>query len=212
MPYLDSPVAFKRQRNPDKTRQLLLQAGFQEIYLRGFQSASVDNILKNTHVTKGAFFHHFPSKNSLGYAVVEEVIQGMIRAQWERDYEKEKDPLQAILDSFGAGIRFLESQPVNLGCPLNNLAQEMSPIDKGFQKRTHQLFETWIGIYMRALEAARKKKLVRGNFDLKAAAFSLVALVEGTLSLAKNSQKPADLWTGWKNMKNYFEGLRTNHR
>jgi TetR/AcrR family transcriptional regulator, transcriptional repressor for nem operon len=198
----------KRKRNPAKTRRLLLQAGFQEIYLRGFQSASVDNILKDTRVTKGAFFHHFPSKTALGYAVVDEVISSMISAQWERDYEKEKNPLQAILDSFEGGIRFLEQQPVNLGCPLNNLAQEMSPMDRGFRDKTRRVFEKWMRIYEGALRAAKKRGLVRKSLNTREAAFSLVAMVEGTLSLAKNSQDPKDLWTGLRSVRDYFRGLK----
>ena len=60
------------KRNPDVTREKLLQAAFQEIYRSGFQAASLDNIIASAGVTKGALYHHFPSKKALGYAVVDE--------------------------------------------------------------------------------------------------------------------------------------------
>ena len=41
-------------------------------------------------------------------------------------------------------MKVLEGSPLNLGCPLNNLAQEMSPLDEGFRTRTQQVFELWM--------------------------------------------------------------------
>src|SRR2546430_11523188 len=123
----------KGTRNAAQTRGHLLQAGFQEIYKHGFQAASIDRILEHTSVTRGAFFYYFPTKKDLGYAVVDEVIATMIAAQWEVPLGDSDDPLDTILRSFEAGIRVLQAARPNLGCPLNNLAQEMSPIDRGFQ-------------------------------------------------------------------------------
>ncbi|HMF97531.1 MAG TPA: helix-turn-helix domain-containing protein [Vicinamibacterales bacterium] len=64
----------------------MLEAGFEEVYERGFQAASIDRILERLEVTKGAFFHHFPNKTAFGYALVDETIASMIRAQWVRPH------------------------------------------------------------------------------------------------------------------------------
>ena len=44
------------------TRQIILQAAYEEIYARGFQAASIAKILSTTDVTKGALYHYFPTK------------------------------------------------------------------------------------------------------------------------------------------------------
>ena len=54
------------QRDPGRTRQHLLEAAFQEIYKVGFQAASLQTILSNAGVTKGALYHHFKNKKALG--------------------------------------------------------------------------------------------------------------------------------------------------
>ena len=72
------------QRNPDLTRKSLLRAAFQEIYESGFQAASLDKILSKAGVTKGALYHHFSSKQKLGYAVVDELIREGILERWVR--------------------------------------------------------------------------------------------------------------------------------
>src|SRR5205814_9607948 len=99
----------KRTRNAALTRGRLLEAGFLEIYKHGFQAASIDRILEHTSVTPGAFFHHFPTKKDLGYAVVDEAIAGMIAAQWEAPLRDSDDRLHTILRAFEAGIRVLEA-------------------------------------------------------------------------------------------------------
>src|SRR5262249_52961570 len=95
--------AARRIRDKDETRARLLTAGFEEVYERGFQGASVDRILERLDVTKGAFFHHFASKTAFGYALVEETIASMIRAQWVEPLATAADPLSAIADAFEAG-------------------------------------------------------------------------------------------------------------
>jgi TetR/AcrR family transcriptional regulator, transcriptional repressor for nem operon len=62
------------RRNPQGTRERLLQAAFQEIYKSDFRGTNLETILRATGATKGAMYHHFASKEALGYAVVDEII------------------------------------------------------------------------------------------------------------------------------------------
>src|ERR1700689_263621 len=83
-----------RLRDPERTRERLLQAASREIYRSGFQSASLDTILAIAGVTKGALYYHFDSKEALGYAVVEEVIAPDVRSKWVHPLQKSgKDPI-----------------------------------------------------------------------------------------------------------------------
>ena len=53
---------------PPSARERLLQAAFTLLRTRGFTATSVDDLCAAAGVTKGAFFHHFPSKEALGVA------------------------------------------------------------------------------------------------------------------------------------------------
>jgi TetR/AcrR family transcriptional regulator, transcriptional repressor for nem operon len=198
----------RRIRDKDETRARLLAAGFEEVYTRGFQGASVDRILERLEVTKGAFFHHFPSKTAFGYALVEETIAGMIRAQWVDALSAADDPLTAIADAFDRGVRALEAAPLNLGCPLNNLAQEMSPLDGGFRIRTQQVFELWMQTFELALRRGQAGGAVSTSIDPRAAAFALVAEIEGILSLSRNSQDRRVLALGSRNLRRHLDAMR----
>ena len=139
---------------------------------------------------------------------VGEMIATMIAAQWEVPLGDSDDPLDTILRSFEAGIRVLEAARPNLGCPLNNLAQEMSPIDRGFQRRTERVFKLWRETFAKAIRKAIRLGQVRKSIDARGTALYLVAQIEGILSLAKNSQDPRVLRSGLKSMSRFVASLR----
>src|SRR6516162_7451902 len=116
-----------RPRDAGQTRERLLQAAFREVYRVGFQSASIDTILAAANVTKGALYYHFESKEALGRAIIDEVVATFARDRWLRPLQRseDKDPIDALIDI----VQTIPARPRDLkgGCPLVNLAQEMSP-------------------------------------------------------------------------------------
>ncbi|HEV8177740.1 MAG TPA: TetR/AcrR family transcriptional regulator, partial [Gemmatimonadales bacterium] len=86
----------RRLRDPGATRDRLLNAAFEEIYRRGFQATSLDTILAKAGVTKGALYHHFPDKAALGYAVVDEVVKGLLLKRWGVLAPSTGDPVSAL--------------------------------------------------------------------------------------------------------------------
>jgi TetR/AcrR family transcriptional regulator, transcriptional repressor for nem operon len=194
------------RRNPQRTRERLLQAAFQEIYKSGFRGTDLETILRAAGVTKGAMYHHFASKEALGYAVVDEIIASMTREKWLWPLQNAKNPIDALIGI----IQSTSLRPVDLrcGCPLNNLSQEMSPLDEGFRRRTATLFGDWQSAIATALRNGRQRKMVRSDVDPDEAAAFLLATYEGYISLAKSFRDVAGLRAGEKTMISYLESLR----
>lgn len=176
-----------RQRNPDKTRQRILEAAFQEIYRHGFQGTRMDDIVQATGLTKGALYHHFPNKQNLGYAVVEEVVLHMLMNLWDSVADSDQ-PLERIIDAIRRLDDHVGPQIFTLGCPLNNLAQEMSPLDEGFRSRIDEVYRQWHKAMLQALERARDKQQLREGVDLDDIATFLLGALSGCIGLAKNAQ------------------------
>lgn len=103
----------------------------------------VDNVLKSSNLKKGALYHHFPGKKALGYAVLEECIQKRITELWIEPLQNFTDPLDGIYALYTELDNAWTDEFFSLGCPLNNLAQEMSPIDDGFRIRIENFFSHW---------------------------------------------------------------------
>jgi len=196
------------KRNPDRTRQRILEAAFAEIYRNGFRSASVDQILSDTGLTKGALYHHFPNKAALGYAVVEEIIGGHINQTWIQPLADSGDPITALMTQLRSMTKEQIAQVCDCGCPLNNLAQEMSSVDDEFRKRIAAVFAMWREGIAESLERGRTTGTVRPDADCRQAASFFVAGVEGATGLAKNARDPEVLSSCIGAMSVYLESLR----
>jgi TetR/AcrR family transcriptional repressor of nem operon len=197
-----------RQRDPAATRERLLQAAFREVYRYGFQSAGLDAILAATNVTKGALYYHFESKNTLGYAIIEEVIATFPRDRWLLPLERseDKDPIDALIGI----VQAIPARPKDLkaGCPLVNLAQEMSQLDEQFRKRLERIFHAWREGIAIALRRGQSQGTVRPDLVPEETASFLIAMVEGNEVLAKNAQD-VKVWNlGVNNIVGWLNTLR----
>jgi len=195
-------------RDPDRTRESLLNAGFDEIYRHGFGSARIERILDRTSVTKGAFYHHFSTKRALGEAIVDELIWGRIYEGWIRPIDETDDPIGTLIGLVEETLLESSDEMMELGCPLGNVAQELSPVDEDFRKRIHRVFERWIQAVASALERGRRTGRVATSIDPRQAAIFIIASLEGGIAMAKQSRDRATLKAFTSAMRSYLESLR----
>ena len=203
---LRRPKAERRLRNPERTRERLLQAAFREVRRSGFQSAGIDTILAATNVTKGALYYHFDSKEALGYAIVDEIIAKLVRDRWLHPMLSDGQAIDILIGV----VRRLPVRPEDIreSCPLLNLAQEMSPLDEQFRKRLERIFLAWQEGVATLLRKGQSQGTVRRDLNPEETASFLVAMVEGYASLAKVAQD-AKVWeVGIKNIVGWLKSLR----
>jgi TetR/AcrR family transcriptional regulator, transcriptional repressor for nem operon len=196
----------QRLRDPERTRERLLQAAFREVHRSGFQSAGIDRILAATNVTKGALYYHFDSKEALGYAIVEEIIAKLVRDRWLHPLLSNGQPIDILI---GIVRRTpVRREDVRAGCPLLNLAQEMSPLDEQFRKRLERIFLAWQEGVATLFRKGQSQGTVRRDLNPDETASFLIAMVEGYVSLAKNAQD-AKVWeVGIRNIVGWLRSLR----
>ena len=193
-----------------ETREKILMAAFEEIYSYGFQAASLTNILKSTGATKGALYHHFKSKKELGYAVLDEVIWPSYQSSWIDPLKYSDDPITTMTNLLLGSVEQMTDEDVFRGCPLNNLAQEMSPIDPDFRERIRQAYGEWQLELEQAFERAKKQGNVEKDMDSKSVALLLVASIGGFMGMAKNMQSVDILTCCVKGLIDRMEASRPN--
>lgn len=198
-----------RIRQPDVTRQKLLDAAFDDIYLNGFQASSLNRIAEAAGVTKGALFHHFADKRALGHAVIDDVVVPLLMERWLAPLADADDPITAIQGAFRRLIRedTAEGAPAG-GCPLNNLAQEMSPLDEGFRTRLDAAYRLWRTELAAALRAGIARGTVRGDVDPDAVAALVVSAQMGIWGTGKTSQDAGSMTRAGEGLCAVLDALR----
>ncbi|WP_031237300.1 TetR/AcrR family transcriptional regulator [Asticcacaulis sp. AC460] len=194
------------RRDPGRTRQRLLMAGFEEVYRSGFQGCDLNAILGKAGVTKGALYHHFDSKDALGHAILEDVVAKITDDKWLTPLRESDTPLDTLITIIEG--TFTDDEHAAGGCPLNNLAQEMSRVEEGFRARTAALFTTWIDTVADALTRAQAQGSLRPEVDARAQAQFVVAAYEGYMSIAKSLQSGAVLEAGVRQLVSHLNSLR----
>jgi len=197
-----------KQRKADKSRHELLEVASKEIHQFGFHAASISRILENTSLTRGALYHHFPSKLALGYAVVDELFAGYMENLWLEPLSKEGDPIDIITRSLHNTYTEHGDELVNFGCPLNNLSQEMSAIDEGFRERVNAQYDKWQNALTTAIQRGQTNGHIRKDVNAADVSVFIVATIEGCIGLAKNNQSQVILDSCTNLLLDYLQGLK----
>ena len=198
------------KRNPHTTRLKIMTAAFEEIHKHGFQGMRVDRLLDKTGLKKGALYHHFASKQELGYAVFEELIQQRITELWINPLKDFKDPLEGIYTICQQLEKSWDAEFFKQGCPLNNLAQEMSPIDEGFRTRIDNFFQHWKTSIAEALKKGQQQGIIDLAVNVDDSALFILAAIEGSLGLTKNHQCQTVYSSCSRELKRYLDSLRVS--
>lgn len=175
-----------RPRDGRQTRAAIVKTAARLIQLKGYHATSLDDVLRESGVGKGSFYYYFKSKEDLGYAILDQLVEAFIRRTVDPCFA---DPgIQPLARIRCFLERVLEAQrQVNCvgGCPLGNLALELSDLHEGFRARLAAVFSAWRERLTQALEEARQQGQVEAGCRPAVVAQFLVAGLEGAILMTK---------------------------
>jgi len=198
----------KRSYDPEGMRRRLLDVAAEVFQSRGYQATGMHELMREAGVTGGALYHHFPTKKALGLAVIRDRVAGEVEETWIEPVRSAPDAIDGIAGVFDRIAAGLRRRGAVSGCPLNNLALELSLADPEFRMAMQAVFEAWraaLAVRLRADQAAGR--LAEADAD-DLAAF-IIAAYSGAMAQAKAQQDAAPLEACARQLKRHLEGLRT---
>jgi AcrR family transcriptional regulator len=172
--------------------QRILDVAFQAFHARGYHATSTHDVMHAAGVSSGAFHHHFPTKKSLGLAVVRERVASAIEETWIRPVAGARTALEGILLVFDRVAASLDKRGKVVGCPLNNLVLELSLADPEFRDELRTVFGKWRSAIADKIHADEAGGALRAAAGEDLATF-VVASYSGAMTLAKADQSAAPL-------------------
>ncbi len=163
------------------TRDKILDSAHRLFYERGYNATSIDDILKDAGLNKGSLYHLFKGKKEVLLAVIKERIAYNLEQKY-KDLATIQSPLQYLKHKLLTTDNF----DFKHGCALNNLVQEMSPVDEDVAKALLKVYNNLEHYYFLAL---REESM--GDEEKKSLAKMMVATVEGAIMSAKAAQNKA---------------------
>jgi TetR/AcrR family transcriptional repressor of nem operon len=194
-------------RDAVTTKRRILEVAQDLVLDRGFSATTVDAVIDAAGISKGAFFHHFSSKNALGQSMLERYAQAdaeILETFMARAEEASEDPaeqLVAFVRAFEEASDEMFSQP---GCLFVSFVYEKMPDSREAHRVIRGNIELWrkrLADKMRQAFAARS---VTG-IDPDSLADLMFTVFEGAFILARATGDPADVRRQLGHYRRYLE-------
>lgn len=168
------------------TRQRIVMTALEMFYVKGYNSTSIADILSRSQVHSGSLYHFFPGKQDLLVAVLEFYRDGIKENLLDLAWVGVDDPIEkifALLDGYRTGLLMSDFAH---GCPIGNLALELSEPDPRIRELLQVNFDNWIGAIEDCLVAAGNR--LPKTTDRRALAEFILTTMEGAIMQARTAR------------------------
>src|SRR5258705_11710513 len=178
-------LVMDRATTPQTPKAKLLDAALSLIREKGYSSTSVDELCTEAGVTKGAFFHHFKSKDALAVAAANHWSETTGAFFETAPYHKHGDPLDRVLGYLDFRKAILKGEIAEFTCLAGMMVQEIY----GTHPDIREACEASISGHAARIEAdiaeAMKRHRIRGPWTAESLALHTQAVIQGAFILAK---------------------------
>jgi len=187
------------------TRQRLVEAARELFLAKGYEAASVADVLARAEVNSGSLYYFFKTKEQLLLAVLDEYVDLLEPMVLRPAFERVNDPLDRVFAVLAGYRQMLVMSDCRLGCPIGNLALEMSEKSEAVREKIALNFRNWRKAIRQCLVDARDR--LPPNLDRhKLAAFILTVMEGGVMQArAHRSLEPFDASVA--TLKDYMDRL-----
>jgi TetR/AcrR family transcriptional repressor of nem operon len=173
------------QRPGAGARRKLLDASLTLFREQGYTATSVDDLCAAAGVTKGAFFHHFKSKDALAIESAShwtELTGAMFAAA---PYHRHADPLERVLGYLDFRRQLLVGSLPEITCLAGTLVQEIYESHPDIARACEASISTHAESLEEDIAAAMKRYRVRGRWTAASLALHTQTVLQGAFVVAK---------------------------
>jgi TetR/AcrR family transcriptional repressor of nem operon len=190
------------------TRLDILQKAFELIYTKGYQTTSIDDIIATTHVTKGAFYYHFKSKDEMGMAIINDVLKPTMMQAFIGPLQNSANPVKDIYNMMQHLLLNHPYLQVAYGCPAGNLAHEMTPWNEEFSTALGALVAEWQRTIEACIKRGKRAGLIRKNVQAVQVSYFIMAGYWGIRNFGKLHNSDECYRVYLRELKRYLDNLR----
>lgn len=182
------PSKLSPERGNARTR--LLEAARNIIRAKGFAATTVDDLCRQAEVTKGAFFHHFNSKEALGVAAAEYWAETTSAFFAAAPYHLPDDPLDRVLAYIAFRKAIIVGQIAEFTCLVGTMAQEVYAISPDIREACGKSIFGHAATLEGDIRAAMQARRIQGDWTPESLARHTQAVIQGGFVLAKAGNDP----------------------
>ncbi len=188
------------------TRTKLLEAARDVIRAKGYAATTVDDICAAAGVTKGGFFHHFPSKERLGLDAID-LFNTMAASLFAAPFATALDPRDRLLGYIDLRASLLNREIPQFTCLLGTLVQEIHATHPALRDACDAGMTTHVATLTRDIEAAKALYARDADWSAESLGYFMQSVLQGAFVFAKAKQNPAVVAESLAHLKRYLIAL-----
>ena len=186
-----------------KTRDKLIEAARRLFWQQGYDNTGIAQILKAADAGSGSLYYFFPTKEDLLLAVLDWYLANLSAMVLEPVFGRLTDPLERVFGVLDGYCRQLLATDFRAGCPVGNLALEMTNSHPAVRVKIAENFSQWRAAIQRCLDEAADR--FPAGTDTAALASFVLTTMEGAVMLARAYHAIEPYQTAVQCLRDYFE-------
>ncbi len=202
------PIPSAAHAAPPPVKQRLIEVALSQVRQRGYAATSVDDLCKAARVTKGAFFHHFASKEALAVAAT---VQWTARAETMiftlPEWVRIENPLKRLIAHIDFRLEMLEGPIEEFTCFVGTMVQETFATNDAIRAACDSSFSAYAHRLAEDAQDAIDLYGIRDGVTAIDLAYHIQAVLQGAFIMAKAKADPAIARTSVTHLKRYVQML-----
>ncbi len=188
-----------------ETRRQIVETAARLIYEQGYAATGVSQILKASGTGSSSLYHFFASKEELLIAVLDRYLERLDDEIVEPSRAAVDDPIERVFRILDFYRVVLTETGCRLGCPIGNLAGEVSDTHPGIREKLAELFAAWRRAVERCLREAGER--LRPDVDPEALSVFVLTVMEGGVMQARVERNLRPFEVSVERLRDYFRHL-----
>ena len=192
------------------TRQKLIDKGYELINMYGYHAVSVDLIIKEVQLTKGAFYYHFKNKHQFVAAIIRERVEKEIHSEFIEPISKRGNPIFILTDLLQDKLINDDSLGPNLGSPIINMIVTLSyeRNDYELQSQLREVLDNWKIAIINLLYRGIEDGYIARHVNTEPVAEFIINSLEGVRTLKRTTNNKALFYNYMEQFKIYLNTLK----
>jgi len=190
-----------------ETMHRLCGKGLEIFNEKGYYNTSLDDILKQLSLSKGAFYHHFKSKEDYFISIVQNLIVQKVYALLIEPLNTEENPLPIIVESLENALEPGKKNEMAYGFMLNDFLTEFNKRNEEISGYLKDILNVWEVNLVSVLKKGKLDGYIARHVDCEGVATYIIASYLGMRSLMMDSSNRQLKYQYVQQLKQYFKSL-----
>ncbi len=189
------------------TMQRMQNTGLQLFYTKGYYNTSIDDILKELSMSKGAFYYHFESKEDFFVQIIQTNLTHKLYATLIDPIQGHDNPVVRISNCFEDALEAAVQNKMDFGCVLSNFLSEFNGRNEMVMRHLNDILSVWEVNLVTTLQKGKFNGYLDRHVDCEAVATYLMSSYFGVRTLMAGTTPGVRKYRFMGQLKQYLKSI-----